>query len=505
MSATILVVEDERLVARDLQQTLRAMGYQVPAVAASASAAFQAAQAHRPDLALMDIHIEGEVDGVAAAASLGEIGVPVIFITAYADDDNISRAKRAEPYGYLVKPFNERELRSAIEIALHRHRLERQVRWQRRWFEATLNSIGDAVICVDREQRITFTNPVAVALAGRKAHDLLGVPYSEAFPCVDERAAASPPAPPSSIPPLRALRRPNGQLVPITESHGEILSERGEAEGTVIVLRDASDARRAQEHHADAERLRALSTLAAGVAHEVNNPLGYLSSNVQVVAQDIAELERTRVLPSPEEVADWRVALEEARDGAERVRRVVQHLKAFAGIAGGSGSSEVAKAIESALKLLGHELNRIRVTRTIEAGLPAVNAGEAQLAQLTFSLLSNAVQALSANPGREGVLEIAARRFGDRVELSVRDNGNGIPPDQLRRVFEPFFTLRPFGSGMGIGLSVCHGVVRALRGDIRLESEEGKGTTAIVMLPLATEADTPSRAPLPRGANLLRS
>lgn len=125
----ILVVEDENIVARDLQQTLRTLGYGVPVMASSGEEAIEKAAATRPDLVLMDIKLKGRLDGVAAAEEIGDrLDIPVVYLTAYADEQTLRRAKVTEPFGYLLKPFDERSLHAAIEVALHRHRMQMTLR-----------------------------------------------------------------------------------------------------------------------------------------------------------------------------------------------------------------------------------------------------------------------------------------------------------------------------------------------------------------------------------------
>ena len=125
----ILVVEDENIVAKDLQQTLRPLGYGVPMIASSGEEAIEKAAATRPDLVLMDIKLKGRLDGVAAAEEISDrLDIPVVYLTAYADEQTLRRAKLTEPFGYLVKPFDERSLHAAIEVALHRHRMQMTLR-----------------------------------------------------------------------------------------------------------------------------------------------------------------------------------------------------------------------------------------------------------------------------------------------------------------------------------------------------------------------------------------
>lgn len=165
--AKVLVVEDEILVARDLEMRLSQLGYQT-VIAGNAADAIEKAASTIPDLILMDIRlVPGAPDGVDAARAIGEkLDVPVIYVTAFTDDKTLSRARSTSPAGYVVKPIQTRELQITIELALYRHQTERRLRESRRWLGAVLRSIGDAVIASDAEARLEFMNPVAEELTG---------------------------------------------------------------------------------------------------------------------------------------------------------------------------------------------------------------------------------------------------------------------------------------------------------------------------------------------------
>jgi len=164
---SVLVVEDEAVVARDLERSLGDMGYDVIAAVTSGEEALRASSRRVPDVVLMDIRIAGDKDGIATASLLkARYQVPVIYMTAYADAETVARAAQSGPYGYIVKPFTSREVRSAIEIACRKHDADQQVTRRERWFATMLRSIGDAVIACDCERRVEFMNPKAEQLTG---------------------------------------------------------------------------------------------------------------------------------------------------------------------------------------------------------------------------------------------------------------------------------------------------------------------------------------------------
>src|SRR5579863_7317599 len=171
----ILVVEDENVVALDIQRDLISFGYVVPATAASGEEAIEKAAALRPDLVLMDIRLRGAIDGIEAAEEIRtRFDIPAIYLTAYADPATLSRARLTGALGYLIKPFGERELHAAVEVALYRHQLEQRVKESERWLAATLRSIADGVIATDARGCIRFMNPVAERLTGWTAAQAAG-------------------------------------------------------------------------------------------------------------------------------------------------------------------------------------------------------------------------------------------------------------------------------------------------------------------------------------------
>ena len=186
MPARILIVEDERITAEDLRDILTDLGYTVTGSVSSGAEAIAQAEEAPPDLALMDIRIKGEMDGAETARILRErFNIPVVYLTAHADTSTLSRAKLAQPLGYIVKPFQETELHASIEIALHKHREDLKVRGQEELVASTLRAIAEGVIAVDKPESVTLLNPAAEAWTGWNAREALGKPLREVFSVVD--------------------------------------------------------------------------------------------------------------------------------------------------------------------------------------------------------------------------------------------------------------------------------------------------------------------------------
>jgi PAS domain S-box-containing protein len=174
-SIRILIVEDEIIVARDLEIRLICMGYEVSGIAASGSEAIGLASSSAPDLVLMDIVLRGGIDGIEAAAEIRKrLRIPVIYLTAFTDAETLERAKVTEPFAYVVKPFSERELFANIEMALYRHRMETRIRRMESWFSTAVEGVADAVIASNSADRITTLNPAAEAITGWKRGEVIG-------------------------------------------------------------------------------------------------------------------------------------------------------------------------------------------------------------------------------------------------------------------------------------------------------------------------------------------
>ena len=253
----ILVVEDERIVALEIKDTLVQLGYEVVASTSTGEDAIAQADAHRPDLVLMDIHLKGEMDGIDAADTIwNSFAIPVIYLTANADGETLQRAKITEPYGYLIKPFEESELHTTIEMAMYRSRMERKLNAHRHYLETVLLSIGDAVIVIDSDNRVTFMNPVAEQLSGIVLADAAGKDVSTVLVAYHEDGV-TPIAPPLDLLGQLSGKCVNGQHAYLdTLNGGRLAIQFGIAplhddgdgvQGAVITFRDVTEAKRARD------------------------------------------------------------------------------------------------------------------------------------------------------------------------------------------------------------------------------------------------------------------
>jgi PAS domain S-box-containing protein len=253
----ILVVEDNRIVAEDIKNNLVEMGYGVSAIATSGQKALDAVKTEIPDIAIMDIRLGKGLNGIETATQLWKkYNIPIIYLTAHADAETISRAKVTEPYAYLIKPFDVEELQSAVEIAIYKHKMERRVRESEQWLLTTLKSIGDGVIATDWQARVKFMNPVAERMTGWSQAEATDRPLNEVFHIVNEYSREKFEDPAKTVintgqsiglanHPILISR--DGTEIPIKDSGAPIVLNNGESIGVVLVFQDDTEARAAEK------------------------------------------------------------------------------------------------------------------------------------------------------------------------------------------------------------------------------------------------------------------
>jgi PAS domain S-box-containing protein len=256
MSQTkVLIVEDEGIVALDLRRMLLQAGYGVTGTATTGADAIRLAAQQPPDVVLMDIGLRGELDGIEAAQSIrAQHDVPIIFVTANSDPATLDRAKITDPFGYIVKPFEERDVRVRLEMALYKYQTEKALRESRAWLNATLRSIGDAVIATDAQGRVKFMNPVAEWLTGWQEREAIGQLLLTVFHIINEQTHLLIENPVDKV--LREKQRvglanhtmliaKDGQQWHIDDAAAPILNANGDIEGVVLTFRDVSEKRKA--------------------------------------------------------------------------------------------------------------------------------------------------------------------------------------------------------------------------------------------------------------------
>lgn len=492
--ARILILEDDRVVARDIQRQLTRIGHEVLGMAVRGEDAVALALEMRPDLVLMDIQLGGEIDGVEAARQIRrQCHSPVVFLTAYSDDDTLRRASQAEPFGYLLKPFEDSQLRTVIEMALYKHITEQKLRDSERRYATTLSSIGDAVIATDRLARVTFMNPVAVMLTGWSQDESLGLPVSETFHIVNEETRETVEDPAAQALRLGIRVEPanhsiliakGGREFPISDCGAPIIDDRGNTTGAVLVFRDMTrrhqvdeELREAQRALARVGRLTAMGELTASIAHEINQPL------TAIVANAAACLQWLSAGRNNEDKA--RQAAQAIVKDGRRAGDVITSIRALARNSPPTLSKfDLNGAIREVLALVRGELRLHAIS--VEAAL-SPDKGSAwgdgiQLRQVILNLIMNSIEALRLTDRPPRMIKITTSgEVSGHVSVTIADTGVGLESIGVERIFEPFFTTKP--EGLGIGLSICRSIIEAHGGRLWATANSPRGSVFCFTVP----------------------
>lgn len=482
-SARILVVEDENIVALDLRERLEGLGYGVCGLETTGEGAIRAARELSPDLILMDIRLKGAMDGIEAAHAIAREGNgPVVFLTAYSEDQTIERARRAAPYGYILKPVQDRELDVALRMAFSKHRADREVRAAKRWFETLIAALPDGVLATDRGGRVQLLNPAAERLTGWSAHEAAGQP-------VDDVASTLPVETSPERPLLQDsnLLSRSGVVTPVNIDVQPIPGDDGKGVGFVYLVRDMSD----RIHYEDALRAataaaesasRAKSEFFAMMTHEFRTPMnGVLGMTDLLEASGLSSKQQ-----------EYLEALKTSAEGLLAILNDMLDLTRM-----DAGKMELLSAPLDPRTVLERTASAyaLRARRkgldfryVLDSGLPDRIWGDGgRLRQVVSNLLDNALK-FTENGSIE--LRLSSQEHGGDVcclVVGVADTGIGIPEEGLRTIFDRFEQLdRSFVrrySGAGLGLAVCRELVQLMGGQIVVESAPGKGSTFRAVLP----------------------
>jgi PAS domain S-box-containing protein len=497
----IFIVEDEGIVAADIEDHLKRLEFDVAGNAASGEDAVSRVAEARPDLVLMDIVLRGEMDGLEAARQIREqFDIPVVFLTSHADPSTFRWASRTEPFGYVLKPFDERELRITIEMALYRHRAEQRLRQMERWLATTLNSIGDGVIATDIQGRLTFMNPVAQQLTGWPLVDALGRDCMEVFQAIEAGTGQPVPNPVLraieegvviQLEPHTLLRGRGGRVLPIDDTAAPIRDDDGNVTGAVLAFRDRTERLRAEEEVRQLNeqleqrvRLRTaeldavnqeLESFSYSVAHDLRAPLR--------VIQGFADLLAERQAQTADTEGQRMVSIV-----SESARRMGQMVDEFLNLAMLSRQAPNLRTVRMT-ELVHAVLEELQVATRQPAAevkvgeLPVAVGDEGLLRQVWMNLLSNAVKFT----GKTAVprIEVSGRLEGEEVSYCVRDNGAGFDMRYAQRLFSAFYRMHPPAEfeGTGVGLSIVSRIVRRHGGRVWAEAEVGRGASFYFALP----------------------
>jgi len=374
---------------------------------------------------------------------------------------------------------------------------QQQLAERERELSSLLDSMVEGVVKQDRKGNVILNNPAAESILGLPSGQMnRGVAPDAPWDALRPDGSAFPQ---TEHPARLALKGTASRDVEMGFRHAQTgarkwiainarpLTKPGEDRpyAALTTFRDITEERGVQERLAQHERLVTTGILAAGVGHEINNPLAFMLANVGLAIEELQSIGGGSPSGRLLEVIEL---LEQTQKGGERVKRIVRGLKSLA-----SSESELTRLdahgpIRNALELARHELRTCATVALSLDPVPPILADEGRLTQVIVNLVVNAAQAFAVADPMTNTVTIAARREHDRVLVEVTDNGPGIPPSVLPRIFDPFFTTKPPGVGTGLGLSISHGIVVAMGGRLDCETVLGKGSTFRVSFPITQAA-----------------
>jgi PAS domain S-box-containing protein len=362
-----------------------------------------------------------------------------------------------------------------------RKRTERQLAATEQRFRKLIEAAPDAIY-VSQGTRLYFANSAMARMLGYDGpEDIVGRELRElmhpdeieqTIKRIAEIEKNLGPQPPTE----RRLRRKDGSW-----AYVEVTTMGIEFDSVPSIIgygRDMTVRRALQAQLLQADRMAAVGALAAGVAHEINNPLAYVMLNLDLVVRHLRRSGDTVVRAS--ELAD---KLAEAREGAERVAVIVKDLLSFARSEESWGQINLRDCVDGALKMVKRELRGRAQLELVWGDLPPVDGNSARLGQVFLNLMINALQALPVTTPDKNRIKVVAFEEGELAVVEIQDNGPGIPESALGRIFEPFFTTKPAGEGTGLGLSICHSIVTSMGGELSARNLVGGGAAFRVALP----------------------
>ncbi len=489
MEISVLVVEDESIVALDIRTRLSSLGLDVVGHARDGATAIALAEEKRPNLVLMDIQIVGEIDGIETARIIWErFDIPSVFLTAYSDRASLDRAKQSHGYGYLLKPFQERELMIALEMALFKHRAEQQLRRKRAILDTTLNAIAEGVITTTDDQTILFMNRAAEHLTGWSLDEALGRSVDEVL--VERAVGFDTPYWGYS-----EVHRRDGKTFSAEVTRFPIPgTDLGEG-SSVVVVRDVTETLQYQQQLIDAREAaesaaRAKSEFMARMSHEFRTPLNTILGMTRLVVDSASD-------------PDVRENLSISLTSAEEMMRLVTDLLQYSAHDAGAvkvrqESFTIDDVMIAAVQAHTLEASRreVRLAVVCDPSLPSRVYGDHQrLRQILTNLVSNAVKFTpSGNVVLSLDLEEPEQSRSPVFTFTVEDTGVGIPEDKLEEVFQEFTQLEDSrtrsSGGTGLGLAIARRFARTMGGDVKIRSVPEEGTTAVCRVPLRVD-ETP--------------
>jgi len=504
----ILVVEDESITAMEIEDRLKDLGYTVTGIVGRGEEAIKKARETRPDLVMMDIFLKGDMDGIEAAETIRKnFGIPVIYLTAYSDEKTLERAKITEPFAYIIKPFEERELHSNIEISLYKSQIERALRESEERYRSFVQNFLGIAYRMDMDFAPVFFHGAVEEITGYSEEELVagnpswdGITHpDDLFKLLEQGKIEEI----SSLPNFSCEReyriiRKDGELRWVLEIirnvcldsdrpifvHGSIyditLRKRAEEELKSLYLESSEikkelqmayeKLRKTQKNLILSEKIVGMGTLASGIAQEMNDPLKIIESLMKIILEkdDITEIKENA---------------NELSTAVDQIKKIARDLSSYSRDARTMEHQaiDLNEEIEESIDILKYYPKFIDVHLTVELDkVPKITANKEEIQQVFINFFINAVDAMEG----KGDLSVKSREVDDLIWVEITYTDESALHEERENIFDVFFTGKKVGEGTGLGLYIGHRIINSYGGTVEIEKVEGKENRLTMKFPI---------------------
>lgn len=515
-SISILIVETEASLAEAIKNSLEGLGYAVTGIAGSGMEAIDKAAAIQPELVLLDICLKQQNDGIQIAKEIWyRFSIPVIFLTNRTDIDSLQSAKLVEAFGYITQPFREKDLQIAIEMAIYKHQLEKQLKDREQWLAAILTSIQDAVIAADEKSCITLLNPAAESLTGWKQEEALGKNITEVLHLVRTETYGLPENPFErfaiaglniNLPERSLLINKFGTQIPVDNNTASISNEQGKTKGIVVIFRNITDrieTEKSRIAQAQAEKLtiqmaelerqnQLKDDFLNTVSHELRTPMANIRMAVKMLEISLERIGELATSPPQKEVGDRTAQryLQILKDECNREIELIENILDLQRLEGEGQTftpetihlqTWLPQLVEPFCERAQSHQQSLQIDLPVD--LPPIVSDRASVGRIVAELLHNACK---YTPLGESIV-LTLKTTAEKIQIQVCNTGIEIPPEALSHVFEKFYRIPSHDpwkqGGTGLGLALVQKLCEQLGGAIAAESRD-KRTCFTVELPI---------------------
>ena len=498
-SASVFIVEDEIITAQGIAKNLRHLGYRIAGIATSGSSALAKVAKLQPDVVLMDIRLKkNDIDGIATANEIkNKYHIPVIYLTAHSDEATLERAKITEPFGYILKPYNQKDLQISLTMALYKYSREQKLVEREKLFSNILNATADGVVAINKTGKIIYINPAASHLTGWAIEEAFGQQVTDVVRILDESQNNSILHPIQQVleegkvvylDDYMALIAKDGRKISIGDSISPIWKEANHLDGAVLVFSDLSHSGRTQKLKQEVAQSQKLLT-------EEKKLKELKSCFLHMIAHEL-RLPLTVVMTSVESLRCYRQRWTEEKqlNYFDRINRAIQQMTQLLNDISMLEQADTKKlpfnpVASDAISFCEQLIEELKNADRDNHKFALAYTGNCRhvcldlnlLRYILTNLLTNAIKYSPQN----SIIQLSLSYQEQEISFQVRDRGIGIPQAELKYLFDSFYRATNVGNipGTGLGLAIIKRCVELHQGNIEVESEAGAFSQFTVRLP----------------------